>query len=305
MNCLNALSRASLVVLACAAIGCSGGDGEGQLTLTAQNVEPVAGLALNANEMLEDMGDLVDGMAEMLENPSAQMIPCDQGNMNLVVNDLAPQGQLSDGDNASLTFYGCMIDVGGGNFITLNGTLSFTAETVVGTEGGPFTLNLSARFSGFTMQAAGVTASINGGFTHELSSTDGQNIVSVIHGDYFSAYAGNGSEAFSGSLKNFRLERQYNESTGSYLWDFDAMVSGSGLGGTVEYETTVPFTGTDPDYPDAGTLVVTGANGGVATVFAVDNVNVRIELDTDGVPPPEFTIDTTWAVIDDDGGTSP
>lgn len=298
MKCLNALSRALLTVFAAAAIGCTGSDGEGQLTLTAQNIEPVAGLALDASDMLEGMGDLVEGMTETL-NPSAQVVPCDMGNMNLQVIDADQDGQLSTGDSASLTFNGCMIDLGG-TFLTLNGRLSFTADEVSGAQGGPFTLNLSVDFSGFTMAAAGVTASINGGFTHELSSTDGQNIVSVIHGDYFSAYAGNGTESFSGTLRNFRLERQYDESTGAYLWELDAMVSGSGFGGTVEFDTTVPFTGTDPDYPDAGTLVITGANGGVATVFAVDNVNVRIELDFDGVPPPEVTIDTTWAVIDGD-----
>lgn len=53
--------------------------------------------------------------------------------------------------------------------------------------------------------------------------------------------------------------------------------------GYVTLSTTVPFTLYDGDeWPTAGTLVVTGANGSKAKITAIDNVNCVVEADIDG-----------------------
>lgn len=71
----------------------------------------------------------------------------------------------------------------------------------------------------------------------------------------------------------------------------------SQLGGVVEYSMPVVFQGFDSDYPSSGQLLVTGAGGATVRLIAVDNVNVRIEIDADGVAPVDETIGTTWVAF--------
>ena len=69
------------------------------------------------------------------------------------------------------------------------------------------------------------------------------------------------------------------------------------LGGSIFYETTLPFTGTEPDDPDAGQLVLTGAEGASIVLNAIDIVNVEILVDADGDGTTDVTIQTTWDVM--------
>jgi hypothetical protein len=64
----------------------------------------------------------------------------------------------------------------------------------------------------------------------------------------------------------------------------------------VTYSTPVVFTGFDNDYPDTGELLVEGDSSS-ARLIAMDNVNVRIEIDADGDGTIDDTIDTTWAEL--------
>jgi hypothetical protein len=68
------------------------------------------------------------------------------------------------------------------------------------------------------------------------------------------------------------------------------------LPGVVSYATTVDFEGFDADYPDTGVFVVYGVNSSVR-LTAIDNVNVRIEIDADGDTDYEQTIETSWAEL--------
>jgi hypothetical protein len=182
----------------------------------------------------------------------------------------------------------------------MNGNISFTASDVTGTPPGPFSYALVCSFNSYSVNVLGATVIVNGGFTLELSTTDGDTYQAVVHGDYFSVYAQAGLQAFSGTISNFRMERTYTESTGAYSVDNQATIAGSQLGGEVTFDTTVPFTGTDPDDPDAGTLVVTGAEGATLTLVAIDNIDVQILVDLEGDGNTDATILTTWDVLNDD-----
>ncbi len=67
----------------------------------------------------------------------------------------------------------------------------------------------------------------------------------------------------------------------------------SDLQGVVTYLTPITFTGVDFDFPGSGEFLVLAENSSLRLI-AVDNVNVRIEIDNDGVME---TIDTTWAAL--------
>lgn len=73
----------------------------------------------------------------------------------------------------------------------------------------------------------------------------------------------------------------------------------SDLGGAVDFSTPVSFEGFDNNFPSAGSLLVEGDGGTSARLTALDEVNVRIELDTDGDGAVDETIDTTWQALVD------
>ncbi len=74
-------------------------------------------------------------------------------------------------------------------------------------------------------------------------------------------------------------------------------IDSTSLSGVVSYSTPVEFEGSDADYPSSGEFLVTGSNSS-ARLTAVDNVNVRIDIDTDGNGTTDETINTTWAELD-------
>lgn len=299
MNYRNVFPRTMLAAVLGLVIGCGGSDPEtfAPLAITSANAEMVAQQGVGATDVLMEMSGLVEGFSQVFDNPSPQAAPCDSGNGNLVLNDVGDPG-LSTGDSASMTFQACVFD-GDGIPITMNGTVSFTATDVTGTPTGPFSYALSCSFNSYSVSVLGITVIVNGGFTLELSTDDADTYTAVVHGAYYSVHAQAGQQSYWGTISNFRLERTVTESTGAYMVNLMATVSGSQIGGEATYETTVPFTGSDPDDPDAGMLVVTGAGGATATLIAVDNVNVQILLDLDGDETTDATIDTTWDVLND------
>lgn len=292
MDCSSLFPRASVVALLCLVIGCGGGSELSTVALSETNAETVAGQGVGAAQFLMQLSGMVDGVSSLIESQGAQVILCDSGNVMVDINDALPQNVLSSGDSATITFQACMIDG-----LTLSGTLSFTATEVTGAEPGPFSYVLDVNFNAFTMSAGGATIVVNGGFTASLSTQDGVAFTSVVSGDSISAFAQGGGVAFSGTLSNFRVERQYNESTLDYLVDVQATVASSEIGGIATYETTTAFTGTDPNEPDAGSLLVTGANGGTLTVTALSSTQVQLDLDFDGDTVIDWSIVTTWDSI--------
>jgi hypothetical protein len=294
VDCSSLFPRASVVALLCLVVGCGGGGGElSTIALNSGNAETVAAQGVGAAQFLMQMSELVGGVSDVIESQNAQTILCDSGNVGININDAVPQNVLSTGDSATITFQACMIDG-----LTLNGTLAFTATQVSGSEPGPFAYVLDVDFNAFTMSAGGATIVVNGGFTIDLSTTDGVSYVAIVSGDSLSAFAQGGGEAFSGTISDFRIERQYNESTGDYLFDVQATVATSEIGGIATYVTATPFTGTDPNGPSAGEYVVTGANGATLTITALGSDQVQLDLDLDGDTVVDWSTVTTWTFLD-------
>ena len=283
-------------------IGCGGsGGGSNDAVLTSQNMELAAQQGLGATDFLMDMTDLVDVFTAVLDNPVAQVIPCEDGNLDLALVDAAPQNQLSAGDSATFTFNACVINVLD-ETLTINGTISYTVVAVAGSEEqGSFVFEIAADFDNVAIVGFGATVVVDGGFTLAISSTDGETLTHTVTGDSLRAFAqGPEGNSFSGRLEDFTLVREFNTESGDFLLDFTGTVSGSEVNGTVHYETLVPFTGNVETDPDSGMLVITGAAGVEVTLVAIDDENVRILIDVNGDGEPEATIDTTWDVLNDE-----
>jgi len=297
---LRTLTRAVPAAVLFLTLGCGGGGGMSELTVSQQNAEALAASGVSAVSMLEGMTETVDMFSESFLGASAQTVACpDGGQAKAVINDVAPAG-LSTGDSVDDTFYGCMIDVGGGTLLTMNGMLGFDATEVTGDLADPVaggTSTLTASFGGLTMGIVGATMSVSGGFTVSVSTPDADTFTSSVSGSHFSAYASAGMQSFSGALDDFSLSRTWTVSTGDYSVEINAQIYSSALGGFATFTTVSPFTGNGEDNPSSGTLVATGALGGKVTLISLDNVNVQILVDADADNVNETTINTTWDAL--------
>jgi len=296
VNIKRLLSRAGTAAALVFAVGCSGGGGQSELTISAQNAEALAAQGVGAVSMLEGMNEMISGFSEDIFNPAAQMTPCpDGGTANLQVNDMAPAG-LSTGDYASLTFNNCMIDFGDGA-LSFNGGLYVGAMDISGDPLSPTggTREFYGSFDNLRLNILGITATVDGSLTGSLSSPDGSTFTLTLGSTHFSASASAAGQAFAGSLDDYSVTRIWDSVANTYSLEVNGRVYSSELGGYAMFETIVPFTGTVDDYPSAGSFVATGAMGTKITVTAVDNVNVQIVVD-DGVT--QVTINTTWAALE-------
>ena len=277
--------RVSLFAVILVAAGCGGGGYDGaSANLSVDNAERMSQQGVEAATTLTQMASLVENYAGLIESQAAQTVLCDQGTASLDINDAVPQNEISTGDSVSITFAGCQQNAGGLT-MTLNGTLSFTADNVTGSPPGPYTRVFTATYDALTVTFAGVTIVVDGSFTLTLSSTDGITTTAVVSGASFTVFAQAGSRAFSGSIADFRIERAYNQSNDTFVFDYDATVSGS-AGGPYVYETTTAFTGAGGEAPSAGVLTITGPLGGEVTLTALNNTDVRIVVDLEGDGTP-------------------
>lgn len=319
--------------LAVALSACGGGGGGGGSTasapvaVTAANASQVASTSYEASSALQGAGsggvgaltgavvqtsatrvDLMGAIVSQIGNIepllSAAPVPAvtgaqvsasvsctNGGTVSLSLNDVNNDQQLSTGETASISFSAC--DEGG---ILLNGSLGLTNVTVTGDIATPlaaYSLQVTVTASGFTAVENGQTAGLNGGFVLSQSTSDGVSFSSSISGTSMQV-----TEAgVTVTLTNFQSDGTSNDSTGAFRLSTNATVSSSVLGGSVTIVTDTPFQGTAPDYPSSGQATITGANGTTVTLIALDSVNVRLQINSDGVPGVDQTIDTTWAAL--------
>jgi hypothetical protein len=83
----------------------------------------------------------------------------------------------------------------------------------------------------------------------------------------------------------------------SFTVDATGTVSSTQFNGFVNYDTPVAFQSTGAGYPFAGEMLVVGANNARIWIFAISDVDVRIEADYNGDGAPDATIDTTWDAL--------
>jgi len=291
------LRRIAPLAIVSLVVGCGGGSdgGPSLLSISQQNVDEVAENAVATIDFLSDATELVDTFADTIENEEQQVVLCEDGNVVFDMNDVAPQGELSSGDSMTVTFNAC--DMGGAVF---NGSFSFVASDVQVGEAS-FSRTLDVEFDALTITSFGSgTIVVDGGFIVTLSTEDGITVVQTVSGSRLSVFAQGSAESVSGTMTNFSQRAEFNTETDAYSMEYTATFSGSGLAGEVTYETTVPFTGVDPEDPSAGTLVVTGANGSTLTLDVIDNVRVMLYLDVDGDGDSEWESERTWDELDDD-----
>lgn len=118
----------------------------------------------------------------------------------------------------------------------------------------------------------------------------------------FTSISGNSltidSNASSESLTNFAttLTLDGNFVPAPFTMTTSGTLDSTQLSGVVRYSTEQIFQGFEGDFPDSGEFLVVGVNSSLRLI-AENNVNVRIEIDTDGDGIVDQTINTTWAAL--------
>ncbi len=319
----------SLVLISTAALtACGGGGGGGEaeftppptsapLTITASNGQSAtytawesANASVGVSDLLSNSGFISTGQLKPTVLPTTDFtnivnkipfgpttLPCQVSGSITISGDLADPitPSLTEGDVINVDAASC--DDGLGEVI--DGMLGFD---VVAFEGdivsGLYDLTMAMTMTGFSVQTANETLTSNGDANVMLNTLSAPAVSAEVGGMSLTTQSG----ALTETLTNFLSAQTVDagQVPAPYTFSSSGTLDSSQLAGTVTYTTPVTFAGFDNDYPQSGELLVTGASSS-ARLIALDAVNVRVEIDTDGDGTVDEVIDTTWAALD--GGT--
>jgi len=219
--------------------------------------------------------------------------PCDGGGSIIISGDIADiiTPTLSPGDFFDIEFRMCNDGLG----TVTDGDLHFDVDAFSGDLlGGFYDMTMTLDLDEFEVDTAADTITSNGGATVTLNTANAPSVSASVNGSSMSV----DTTASSESLFNFQSVQTLDG--GLVPAPFTMTASGTldttQISGSVRYSTPVMFEGFDGDYPGVGELLVTG-DGSSARLIAESNVNVRIELDSDGDGTVDDTINTTWAEL--------
>lgn len=215
--------------------------------------------------------------------------PCGVSGTQTISGELASLFTLTTGDQINVDAVDC--DDGLGEVI--NGRMEMTVATFSGDLLlGLYLLEMNVLLIDFEVVTAVDTVLSNGDSLVSLDTTGNPMIGMSISGNSMTTVTNAGSE----SVTNFSTAQTVDASVvpEPYTLTASGTVDSSQLSGFIDYTTPVTFQGTGADYPFAGQLLITGANGGTVRLIALDATNVRVETDTDGDGTVDDTEDTTW-----------
>ncbi len=208
-----------------------------------------------------------------------------------VSGEVANPATLSAGDRLRLEFFDC--DDGAGK--VLNGIYEIVVNNFSGDIAqGLFDLNASATFEGFEVVEGLEVTALNGATTLDLDTSMPPMTSVSVSGNSVSV----SDNTDSATLTLFRTDVTHNAGVApeAYTSSASGTLSSTLFVGDVHYSTPVPFQGFAGEHPFEGELLVTGANGASVRLVALDNINVRLQVDR-GDGSGTATQDVTWAEL--------
>lgn len=235
-------------------------------------------------------GFLVDVMHKIPLGPDE--FPCAVAGSVTISGDVSNPLTLTPGDNFVVESSAC--DDGVGEVI--DGLLSFTVSAFEGDLlVGAYALSIDATVDDLQIASAEDTITSNGDASVSLDTRSAQLVTASVSGNAMTTDSNSGSD----TLSSYVTEQTVDSSTAEGL--FTLIATGSldttRLAGAVDYSTPLRFEVLGEGYPHEGQLLVDGENSS-ALLVAVNNVDVRIEIDLDGNGSVDEIINTTWAELD-------
>ena len=320
-------SPASLIALSLLVAGCGGGgdstfnggtpvatsfpiDGSNGVAVTRLSWEAVvasggltdlgaaAGVSGNApngsaiaTRATRDEGLLFDVISMVPFGPDT--FPCDGGTGTVTVSgDLAVPGTFTPGDTFLIQYELC--DEGFGEVI--DGAVSLTVRDFSGDIFlGTYLLSMDADVDALSVATAADTIVGDGDATITLNTTEITYIEASVNGSVMMQDSLSSTE----TLRNYASSQTFDGNLVPAVYTIDASgtLDSSQLPGDVVYSTETTFQGSEGEYPDTGVLLVRGDNSS-ARLVAVDDTNVRIEIDSNGDGSTDEIIELTWAELE-------
>lgn len=304
---------------------CSGSDGgsisplpppSGLAMIDDVNAAPIAGQVADTVLASGGLVDLVDGrsvlqVARTDSGPQktggflagvpipATTIACAISGEVTVSGNVADPATLSAGDNLMFRFSDC--DDGEGQILNEAFELDvnrFSDNPVQGL----VDLNATVNFDGLEVAEGLDVTSLVGDAELELDATMPPVTRSSVSGASLTV----SENTDTVTLTRFRSDFTHDEGVApeAYTVAASGTLSGTLFPGSVNFSTPLPFMGFAGEHPFAGELLVTGANGASVKLIALDNVNVRLQIDS-GDDSEIVMQDTTWTVLSVEAGAAP
>lgn len=141
----------------------------------------------------------------------------------------------------------------------------------------------------------------HGDATVTLDMLDSPAVATSLSGNSMRSDTNTSSETVTNYASSITVDA--GQAPAPFTMSSSGTLDSTQLNGVVAYSTPVVFAGLGADYPSSGEFLVTGENSSLRLI-AIDNVNVVIELDTNGDNTVDETIQTTWAELGVASGTS-
>ena len=259
-------------------------NGPQALRLDASNYQNVLrasmGTPLSAFSFVKVGGDLADFWFE-LPIPHALSAPlCPDGGWTVFdIGDRNLDGFFNAGDDITQSYHEC--ESAG---VTIDGLIRIELKTVTPKDGGR-ELESWVTIANFSVTAEGSVAgpaSLNFSGAVLYTSTPSYQQFKIGGASFGTTHAV-GTEQASALAVDF-LQRQ---DTGTYSLSFGGHLDSGAFGGTFDFVTSAPFTGTIGQYPGAGRLVVIGGSNSTARLSeegaAANNADaVLLAVDANG-----------------------
>jgi hypothetical protein len=208
-----------------------------------------------------------------------------------ISGELADPFTLSSGDSFTIEADAC--DDGGGEI--LDGLMSLTVSEFTGDIfTGLYQIAMQADLDAFQVTTANDVISNSGDASILLDTRSAPLVIASVSGQSMTTTTNSSTE----TLTNYSADQSVdaNFDPPPFVLDAQGTLDSSLLSGEISYSTPVSFEGLGLDYPTSGELLIVGDKSNVRMV-AVDNVNVRIEIDSNDDGNIDETINTTWAEL--------
>jgi hypothetical protein len=274
----------------------SGADGSGLLTGAQVTAAPAWG-AYARQQVSVLAARFLQTPAQLAGVTSQDTVSCPQGGtITFSISDQNANQALNAGDSVSATATDCQVD---GE--TSNGSLTITMNTEPGGDvvgGTIYSFDATISFTNFSVASAAVSASATGSL-RMISLRTAQHLgTDTVTATAFSSTVNIDGSSRTRALNSLSATVAYSPT--------ETATSVSGSLGTspvlgvysVSFATSSPFKRLYADnYPYSGVGVVTGASGGKAWMTALDNTQVRFDLDADGDGTAEASSTVAWSAI--------
>lgn len=220
------------------------------------------------------------------------VFPCGNGAGTVTISgDIADPLTLTAGDTFAVVYAFC--DEGFGK--VTDGTVEFTVNDFSGDFLlGEYLLSMRAVITNLQVATGTDTVTSNGDVTLALDTMSARSVQASLFGTSLQIDTNSGSASLTNYSSDQTLDTSVSPSP--YTMNVAGTLDSTRLAGVVSYSTPVTFAGFGVDFPQTGQLLVQGTESSVRLV-AVDDVNVRIEIDLNGDGVADETIDTTWAEL--------